>query len=44
MYDLGLYVGSESRSFATLDGLPGLYGLKYDNATAPVVDMVLMLL
>ena len=44
MYDLGLYVGSESRSFATLDGLPGLYGLKYDSATAPVVDIILVIL
>ena len=44
MYDLGLYVGYESRSFATLDGLPGLYGLKYDNVTTPVVAIVLVLL
>ena len=44
MYDLGLYVGYDSRSFATLDGLPGLYGLKYDSATAPVVAIVLVLL
>ena len=29
-----LYVGYVLRSFATLDGLPGLYGLKYDGATA----------
>ena len=33
-----------SRSFVTLDGLSGLYGLKYDSATAPVVDIVLVLL
>ena len=29
-----LYVGDESRPFMVLDGLPGLYGLKYDSATA----------
>ena len=29
-----LYVGNESRPFVVLDGLPGLYGLKYDKATA----------
>ena len=29
-----LYVGDESRPFVVLDGLPGLYGLKYDSATA----------
>ena len=34
MYDLDLYVGYVSRSFATLDRLPDLYGLKYDSATA----------
>ena len=28
-----LYVGDESRPFVVLDGLPGLYGLKYDSAT-----------
>ena len=44
MYDLGLYVGYELRSFATLDGLSGLYGLKYDSVTAPVVAIVLVLL
>ena len=44
MYDLGLYVGYESRSFATLDGLPGLYGLKYDSVTTSVVAIVLVLL
>ena len=44
MYDLGLYVGYDSRSFVTLDGLPDLYGLKYDRATAPVVAIVLVLL
>ena len=32
------------RSFVILDGIPGLYGLKYDSATAPVVDIVLVLL
>ena len=44
MYDLDLYVGYVSRSFATLDGLPGLYGLKYNSVTALVVDIVLVLL
>ena len=44
MYDLGLYVGYESRSFATHDGLPGLYGLKYDSTTALVVAIILVLL
>ena len=29
-----LYVGDESRPFEVLNGLPGLYGLKYDSATA----------
>jgi len=29
-----LYVGDESRPFEVLDGLPGLYGFKYDSATA----------
>ena len=44
MYDLGLYVGYESSSFMTLDGLPGLYGLKYDSVTTPMVAIVLVLL
>ena len=42
MYDLGLYVGYDSRSFVTLDGLPGLYGLKYDSAIVAVVAIVLV--
>ena len=29
-----LYVGDESRPFVVLDGLPGLYGLKYESAAA----------
>ena len=29
-----LYVGDESRPFEVLDGLQGLYGLRYDSATA----------
>ena len=29
-----LYVGDESRPFVVLNRLPGLYGLKYDSATA----------
>ena len=33
MYDLGCML-VESRHFMVLDGLPGLYGLKYDSATA----------
>ena len=33
MYDLG-FVLVESRPFVVLDGLPGLYWLKYDSATA----------
>ena len=33
-----------SRSFMTLDGLSGLYGLKYDSAIAPVANIVLVLL
>ena len=44
MYDLGLYVGYDSRSFVILDGLPGLYGLKYDSVAALVVTIVLVLL
>ena len=28
-----LYVGNESRPFMVLNGLLGLYGLKYDSAT-----------
>ena len=44
MYDLCLYVGYDSRSFETLDGLLGLYGLKYDSVIAPVVAIVLVLL
>ena len=33
MYDLGCML-VESRSFMVIDGLPGLYGLKYDSTTA----------
>ena len=44
LYDLGLYVGYDSKSFVTLDGLPGLYGLKYNHATASMVVIVLVLL
>ena len=29
-----LSVGDESRPFMVLDGLPGLYGLKYNSVTA----------
>jgi hypothetical protein len=34
----------DSRTFVTLDGLPGLYGLKYDSLTALVITIVLVLL
>jgi len=34
----------DSRSFVVLDGLPDLYGLKYDSLTASVVTIVLVLL
>ena len=43
MYDLG-YMLDYSRSFVILDGLPGLYGLKYDSAIAVVIAIVLVLL
>ena len=43
MYDLGCML-DYSRSFVILDGLPGLYGLKYDSAIASVVAIVLVLL
>ena len=33
MYDLGCML-LELRPFVVLDGLPGLYGLKYDSTTA----------
>ena len=39
-----LYVGDESRPFVILDGLPSLYGLKYDSATALWAAIVLVLL
>ena len=34
----------DSRSFVVLDGLPDLYGLKYDGLTDSVVAIVLVLL
>ena len=43
MYDLGCML-DYSRSFVILDGLSGLYGLKYDSAIAPVVAIALVLL
>ena len=43
MYDLGCTL-DYSRSIMILDGLPGLYALKYDSAIAPVVAIVLVLL
>ena len=39
-----LYVGNESRPVMVLDGLPGLYGLKYDSTIVSVVTIVLVLL
>ena len=39
-----LYVDDYSRSFMILDGLLGLYGLKYDSVIAPVIAIVLVLL
>ena len=41
MYDLGCML-DYSRSFVKLDGLSGLYGLKYDSAITAVVVVVLM--
>ena len=38
------YMLVHSRSFVVLDGLPDLYGLKYDGLTASVVAIVLVLL
>ena len=43
MYDLGCVL-DYSRSYVILNGLSGLYGLKYDNAIAAVVVIVLVLL
>ena len=43
MYDLGCMF-DYSRYFVILDGLPSLYGLKYDSAIALVVAVVLVLL
>ena len=36
-----LYVGDESRPFVVLDELLGLYGLKYESATAPRLPLYL---
>ena len=36
-----LYVGDESRPFVVLDGLSGLYGLKYKSATSPQLPLYL---
>ena len=36
-----LYVGDESRPFVVLNGLPGLYGLKYESGTAPWLPLYL---
>ena len=36
-----LYVGDKSRPFVVLDGLSGLYGLKYESATAPRLPLYL---
>ena len=43
MYDLSCML-AYSRSFVILSGLPGLYGLKYDSAIAPVDTIILVLL
>ena len=43
MYDLGCVL-DYSRSFMILDGLSGLYRLKYDSAIVAVVVVVLVLL
>ena len=43
MYDLGCML-DYLRSFVLLDGLLGLYGIKYDSAIALVVAIVLVLL
>ena len=40
MYDLSCML-VESRPFAVLDGIPGLYGLKYDSAIACVLPLYL---
>ena len=37
-----LYVGDESRPFVVLDGLPGLYGFKYDSGAAKSSSLVLV--
>ena len=39
-----LYIVNESRPVMVLDGLPGLYGFKYESVTAPMVAIVLVLL
>jgi hypothetical protein len=39
-----LYVGDDLISFVILDGLPSLYGLKYDSVAALMVAIVLVLL
>ena len=39
-----LYVDRLSRPVVVLDGLLGLYGLKYDSATASVVAIVFVFL
>ena len=44
MYDLGCMCVDESRPFVVLDGLPGLYGLKYESATASWAAIVLVIL
>ena len=43
MYDLDCML-VESRPFVILDGLPGLYGLKYDSVIALVVAIILVVL
>ena len=38
-----LYVINESRPVVVLDGLSGLYGLKYESATASAAIVLLLL-
>ena len=39
-----LYVGDELRTFVVLDGILGLYWLKYDSAIISMVAIVLVLI
>ena len=44
MYDLGCMLVMNRDLLVVLDGLPSLYGLKYDSAIVSVVAIVLVLL